>query len=145
MERRKLLVLGCGGFIGSRLLDRILGNRGDAIEGWDVTFDKIAHHVNNPRLSLRQKYIDAEATVSELEPVIEEVDAVISLPAICTPADYVASPLRTIRSNFVDAYKLIDLCAKHRKWLTHTSTCKVYGRTIASYRAGRRLHESRPV
>ena len=45
MRQRRLLVLGCGGFVGSHLLDRILGTREDEIEGWDVAFDKIAHHV----------------------------------------------------------------------------------------------------
>jgi UDP-apiose/xylose synthase len=136
MRHRKLFVLGCGGFVGSHLLDHILTTRDESIEGWDVAFHKIAHHVDNDRLSLHQKYLDAETTLGELEPAIEDADAVISLAAICTPADYVASPVRTIRSNFIDAYKVVDLCAKHRKWLIHTSTCEVYGRTIASYVPG---------
>ena len=68
---------------------------------------------------------------------MKKVDAVFSLAAICTLADYVANPVRTIRSNFIDAHKLVDLCAKHRKWLIHTSTCEVYGRTIANYVPGK--------
>ncbi len=136
MRRRKLLILGCGGFVGSHLVDRVLGSRDEAIEGWDVTFHKIARHAGNARLSLHQKYIDGETTISELEPAIEDVDAVISLAAICTPSQYVSSPLRTIRSNFVHAYKLVELCAKYHKWLLHTSTCEVYGRTISSYVPG---------
>jgi UDP-apiose/xylose synthase len=136
MRRRKLLILGCGGFVGSHLVDRVLGSRDEAIEGWDVTFHKIARHAGNARLSLHQKYIDGDTTISELEPAIEDVDAVFSLAAICTPAEYVASPLRTIRSNFVDAHQLVDLCAKYHKWLIHTSTCEVYGRTISSYVPG---------
>ena len=92
MRRRKLLILGCGGFVGSHLVDRVLGSRDEAIEGWDVTFHKIARHAGNARLSLHQKYIDGDTTISELEPAIEDVDAVFSLAAICTPAEYVASP-----------------------------------------------------
>ena len=72
----------------------------------------------------------------------------ISLAAVCNPSQYVSNPVFTIHSNFIHAYKLIELCAKHRKWLVHTSTCEVYGRTISSYIPGDdysdpRLYEQR--
>lgn len=136
MRQRRVLILGLGGFVGSHLTDRILRTRSGQIEGWDVTFDKLLEHLGNERLELHRQYIDADTTFAELEPVIGEVDAVISLAAICTPANYVSSPVKTIRSNFIDAHPLIELCAKHRKWLIHTSTCEVYGRTISSYVPG---------
>jgi UDP-apiose/xylose synthase len=133
---KKVLILGCGGFVGSHLTDRLLATTDLAIEGWDVSYDKIAQHLGNDALTFHQRYIDEDTTYAELEPVIEDVDAVFSLAAVCTPAQYVSSPVRTIHSNFIHAYKLIELCARHRKWLIHTSTCEVYGRTISSYVPG---------
>jgi nucleoside-diphosphate-sugar epimerase len=142
MQHHCVLILGLGGFVGSHLTDRILRTSACRIEGWDVSFDKLLGNLGNPRLALHRQYIDAETTWAELEPVIDEVDAVISLAAVCTPANYVASPIKTIRSNFIDAYRLVDLCAKHRKWLIHTSTCEVYGRTISSYVPGENYSNS---
>ncbi|MBW2395348.1 MAG: NAD-dependent epimerase/dehydratase family protein [Deltaproteobacteria bacterium] len=130
---KKVIILGCGGFVGSHLTDRMLASGEYHIEGWDISFDKISQHLDNPNLSSHQRYIDRDSTFEEIEPYVEGAHAVISLAAVCTPAQYVSSPVKTIRSNFIDAYALIDLCAKHRSWLVHTSTCEVYGRTLSSY------------
>ena len=48
----RMVVLGCGGFVGSHLLDRLLQSPGVSIEGWDVSDDKIRQHVGDPRLTL---------------------------------------------------------------------------------------------
>jgi UDP-apiose/xylose synthase len=136
MPKQKIIVLGCGGFVGSHLTDRLLASGNYEIEGWDVSYDKISQHLGDDNLRFHQQYVDAQTTFRELEPVIGECAAVFSLAAVCTPAQYVSSPVRTIRSNFIDAYSLIDLCAKHGKWLIHTSTCEVYGRTLSSYVPG---------
>ena len=133
MAKKKVIILGCGGFVGSHLTDRLLASGRYEIEGWDVSFDKISQHLGDDNLTFHQQYVDAKTTFSELEPVIEQCDAVFSLAAVCTPAQYISSPVKTIQSNFIDAYRLIDLCSKYRKWLIHTSTCEVYGRTLSSY------------
>jgi len=136
MAKKKVLLLGCGGFVGSHLTDRLLARGDYDIEGWDVATDKIEQHLDNPALRLHRSYVDHDTTYPELEPFIAECDAVISLAAVCTPAQYVSNPVHTIHSNFIHAYKLIELCAAHRKWLFHTSTCEVYGRTLSSYIPG---------
>jgi UDP-apiose/xylose synthase len=95
MADRKVIVLGCGGFVGSHLTERLLSQ--------------------------------------VLGPVLDDAEAIFSLAAVCNPAEYVKNPVFTINSNFIHAYKLVELCTKARIWLIHTSTCEVYGRTIASY------------
>jgi UDP-apiose/xylose synthase len=72
--------------------------------------------------------------VPQLEPVIADY-APWSPGRGLQPAQY-AQPRLHDHSNFIHAYKLIQLCAKHRKWLVHTSTCEVYGRTVSSYIPG---------
>ena len=135
-RKKKVILLGCGGFVGSHLTDRLLARGDYEIEGWDTSLSKIEQHLGNPSLRLHQTYVDHDTTERELAPYIEDADAVISLAAVCNPAQYVSNPVFTIHSNFIHAYKLIELCAKHRKWLVHTSTCEVYGRTISSYLPG---------
>jgi UDP-apiose/xylose synthase len=133
MTLKKVIVLGCGGFVGSHLVDRLLADGGYEVAGWDVTAGRVAGHLGHERFQYHEAYIDADNVFDQFEPIVDEYDAVVSLAAICNPAQYVSDPLRTIQSNFLDAYKLVDLCSKKRKWLIHTSTCEVYGRTISSY------------
>jgi UDP-apiose/xylose synthase len=136
MRTKKLIILGCGGFVGSHLTNRLLSTGRYRIEGWDISHHKISAHLGNDKLRFHRTYLDAATTFRELEPHLEECAAVVSLAAVCTPAEYVLNPVHTIRSNFIDAYRLVELCAKYRKWLIHTSTSEVYGRTIASYLPG---------
>jgi UDP-apiose/xylose synthase len=148
MARKKIILLGCGGFVGSHLTDRLLARGDYEIEGWDIQTSKIEKHLGSPNLRMHSSYVDDHTTFPELEPHIAGCDAVISLAAVCNPAQYVSNPVHTIHSNFIHAYKLVELCAKHRKWLVHTSTCEVYGRTISSYIPGDdyadpRLYEQR--
>lgn len=129
----KLVIIGCGGFIGSHLLDRLLQDNSVHIVGWDPDVRKIEHHLDNPNLRIYRRPIHAQESYDSLCETIEWTDAVINLAAICNPAEYNTRPLDVIRANFLDVYKLVELCAARRKWLISFSTSEVYGRTIASY------------
>jgi len=133
MANRRVIIVGCGGYIGSHLIDRLLEDNSFEIFGFDISSHKIARHLGNPKLHFTEGLIDAGNTETVLRPALETADLVISLAAVCQPAEYVKNPLLTIQSNFIDAYRLVDLCAKTGTWLIHASTCEVYGRTIDSY------------
>jgi UDP-apiose/xylose synthase len=129
LSKTRLVILGCGGFIGSHLLDRLLTNPSIEIYGWDPRPDKISHHLDKPNL----KFFQNIPALAELESAISNADVVLNLAAICNPAEYNTRPLRVIYSNFIDGFPIVELCAKHKKWLIHFSTSEVYGRTISSY------------
>jgi UDP-apiose/xylose synthase len=129
----KLAIIGCGGFIGSHLLDRLLSDDSVYITGWDPEVRKIERHLDNPNLRLHRHTIHDPKVYDTLCETIDWADTVINLAAICNPAVYNTSPLDVIRANFIDVYKLVELCAAQRKWLISFSTSEVYGRTIASY------------
>lgn len=133
MAKKRLIILGCGGFVGSHLTDRLLAEGGYEIYGFDLTDKKCAQHRGDPSFRFRETYIDGTNTEVELGHLVGDADAVVSLAAVCNPAQYVSNPLFTIKSNFIHAYKLVDLCAEAGTWLIHTSTCEVYRRTVASY------------
>jgi len=133
MYMKKLAILGCGGFIGSHLLDELLSRHPFAIEGWDPDDRKIAGHLTHPGFRLHRKTLQDPTTLGDLERTIREADAVINLAAICNPSDYNTRPLDVIRANFFDLWKIVEICAEHGKWILHFSTSEVYGRTIASY------------
>jgi UDP-apiose/xylose synthase len=131
-----VIIVGCGGFIGSHLAEQLLDDGRFEVLGFDVSDAKCAHLFEFSNFRFIRCHLDAGTTHAVLEPLIDEVDAIFSLAAVCNPSQYISDPVTTIRSNFIDAFPLIDLCTRKRKWLIHASTCEVYGRTVASYLAG---------
>lgn len=129
----RILILGCGGFIGSHLLDQVLSNPSIQVEGWDTNTGKITHLLNNPNFRLVKKTMHEPGVTVELGKSIANADMVINLAAICNPSEYNTRPIQVIYSNFIDSYPMVELCAMHNKWLIHYSTSEVYGRTISSY------------
>ena len=129
----RVVVLGCGGFIGSHLLHRLLQDPRMFVEGWDTSSDKIRHHLDDPRLELHLESIVHGHAAASLERAVRRADVVVNLASICRPAEYNVQPLRVIRSNFTDACAVVELCAREHTWLLHFSTSEVYGRTLASY------------
>ena len=132
-----ILVLGCAGFIGSHLMDRLMVNPDYQVVGWDLHSNRIQNHLNNPKLTFRMASIDDSGKRRELDEDIKNADLVINLAAICNPSQYNTEPLRTIYANFIDNVHVVELATKHQKPIIHYSTSEVYGRTIASY-----LHHS---
>lgn len=136
MQNCRTVVLGCGGYIGSHLLDRILAEPGNSVFGIDLEQRKIAHHLGDPALDFVVGDLAAPASLARLAEEIPRADVVINLAAICNPAEYNTEPLRVLEANLFHLYPVIKLCAEQRKWLVHFSTSEVYGRTIASYLPG---------
>ena len=129
----RLLIIGCGGYIGSHLLDTLLDENIVEIRGWDPCSEKIRHHLDHPNFDYCDRTLNDKDDLEELERSIQWADVVINLAAVCQPAEYNTNPITVIRTNFLEPYKLVELCATHRKWLIHFSTSEVYGRTISSY------------
>jgi UDP-apiose/xylose synthase len=125
----KILILGCGGFIGSHLIERLLRSKRYEITGVDVSEYKIRSHLEHFDFRQRDVFEDPDL----LEEEIAGSDTVVFLASICNPAMYVSDPAETIRSNFTRPSRIVEFCTKHRKWLISISTCEVYGRTLSSY------------
>jgi UDP-apiose/xylose synthase len=129
-NRRTLCILGCGGFIGSHLLDRLLEEGGCRIIGIDAADAKIRRHLGNPAFSFVKLDI---RSAGQLRRPIEESDIVVLLAALCMPSLYNTVPLRVIENDFTLPCGVAALCSELGKWLIHFSTCEVYGRTVESY------------
>jgi UDP-apiose/xylose synthase len=129
----KILIIGCGGFVGSHLLDRLLVRSDIEIEGWDPDSQKISRHIGSPHFRFHQTSCIHSVELEKLENSLKQADVLINLAAICNPSEYNTKPLDVIKANLFDVYPIVDLCAKYHKWLIHFSTSEVYGRTISSY------------
>jgi UDP-apiose/xylose synthase len=123
----RLLILGCGGFIGSHLVSHILDNAPDiAITGYDRDRSKLG---DTRRFDFRHGDIYTDPCMSG---EIELCDAVVFLASLCNPSLYMSRPVETIKSNFIGPASIVDMCAKHRRRLISFSTCEVYGMTVSS-------------
>jgi UDP-apiose/xylose synthase len=130
---KRFLILGCGGFIGSHFLGRLLADQTVFVEGYDLDSRKIADQLQSPRFRFNKTCIHDAYLSGRLEQSIRDADVVINLAAICNPSEYNKHPLNVIRHNCFYIIPILETCAELRKWLIHFSTSEVYGRTVASY------------
>lgn len=129
-ELPTVCVLGCGGFVGSHLVERLLdsGDYGQ-ITGIDISDQKIRHLSGNSRFD----FVKADAhSIELLRPSIEKSSTVISLVALCNPSLYTTIPLEVIDSNFTLPLEIVKLCHEYQTRLIHFSTSEVYGKTAMS-------------
>jgi UDP-apiose/xylose synthase len=129
-----ITIIGCGGFIGSHLIDRLLATTSRRITGLDLVSDKIAGHLGNDRLTFKKMDMHDAAS---LRPHIEQSGTVIHLAALCNPALYNTRTLDVIDVNCTGTVPVVRMCAESGVRLVYFSTSEVYGRTAASL-AGRR-------
>lgn len=116
-------MIGCGGFIGSHLLERLL-SEGHSVAGWDLDSSRISHLISHPHFQF---------ICGDYIPLVEEIAqknaVVIHLAALCNPSLYNTIDEMVIQSNFQHAAKLADACASAGSHLLYFSTSEVYGRT----------------
>lgn len=120
-----VLILGANGFIGTHLSETILAKKTWTIQAMDLTQDKIAHLLDNPRFQFKAGDITKEH--DWIEQKIREADVVLPLVAIATPALYVQAPLRVFELDFEANLAVVRLCVKHQKRVVFPSTSEVYG------------------
>ena len=118
-------IVGCGGFIGSHLLDAVLERTRWRVFGVDLDFYRLQHRLNHERCEFQGADLADPAVVER----IAKFPLVVNLAAICTPSRYMGEACEVIRSNYDHPAALAEACAKSGSWLVHFSTSEIYGRT----------------
>jgi UDP-apiose/xylose synthase len=121
-------LVGCAGFIGSHLLERILSDTRWNVLGIDLNDARIQGVLPNPRLAFVKSDYNSDDYIGLLT---EKCRVVCSLASLCNPSQYNRIPDEVIQSNFTNPTKLVRACADKGRWLIHFSTCEVYGKTLA--------------
>jgi UDP-apiose/xylose synthase len=116
-------VLGAGGFLGSHIVPALVERFGCHIDALDVDLRKLEC------LDARVNRIEGRVEDPRLvEAITARCSTVISLTALCNPAQYSTIPLEVIDASFTHLLPLVQRCAERRVWLVHFSTAEVYGR-----------------
>ena len=121
-ERRRVLVTGGAGFLGSHLIDRLL-ERGDEVLCVDNLFtgDKsnLDHLAGHPRFEFMRQDI--------CFPLYVEVDAIYNLACPASPIHYQHDPVQTTKTSVIGAINMLGLAKRVKAPIFQASTSEVYG------------------
>jgi len=120
--KKKVLVTGGAGFLGSHLCERLL-NDGHEVLCMDNYFtggkQNIAHLMSNPYFEL----IRHDVTM----PYFVEVDEIYNLACPASPIHYQYNPIKTIKTSVMGAINMLGLAKRIRAKILQASTSEVYG------------------
>lgn len=122
MIRKKVLVTGGAGFVGSHLCDRLLKD-GNEVVCLDNYFtgqkQNIVHLLNNPFFEL----IRHDVTM----PFFIEVDEIYNLACPASPIHYQYNAIKTIKTSVMGAINMLGLAKRIKAKILQASTSEVYG------------------
>ena len=120
--KKKILVTGGAGFLGSHLCERLL-NDGNEVICLDNYFtgqkQNIVHLLNNPYFEL----IRHDVTM----PFFIEVDEIYNLACPASPIHYQYNPIKTIKTSVMGAINMLGLAKRINARILQASTSEVYG------------------
>jgi len=122
MIRKKVLVTGGAGFVGSHLCERLLKD-GHEVVCLDNYFtgqkQNIVHLLGNPYFEL----IRHDVTM----PFFIEVDEIYNLACPASPIHYQYNAIKTIKTSVMGAINMLGLAKRIRAKILQASTSEVYG------------------
>jgi len=122
MKRKKILVTGGAGFIGSHLCEKLLEQGNDVI-CIDNLFtgqkDNIRHLMNDSYFEFIRKDI--------LEDIYVECDQIYNLACPASPVYYQYDPIKTGKTNVIGALHALGLAKRCHARILQASTSEVYG------------------
>jgi len=118
----RTLVTGAAGFLGSHLVDRLLGE-GHEVLAVDNFFTgsraNLAHLAENKNLEILRHDITF--------PLYVEVDQIYNLASPASPINYQRVPVQTLKTNVVGAVNMLGLAKRLKARIFQASTSEVYG------------------
>lgn len=120
--KKKVLVTGGAGFLGSHLCERLL-NDGHEVICVDNYFtgqkENIVHLLKNPYFEL----VRHDVTM----PFFIEVDEIFNLACPASPIHYQYNPIKTIKTSVMGAVNMLGLAKRIKAKILQASTSEVYG------------------
>jgi UDP-glucuronate decarboxylase len=122
LTRRRTLVTGGAGFLGSHLCERLLERGHDVIcvdNYFTGTRDNVASMLGNPRFELVRHDITF--------PLYIEIDEIYNLACPASPIHYQLDPVQTTKTSVHGAINMLGLAKRTKATILQASTSEVYG------------------
>ncbi|OOZ36460.1 UDP-glucuronic acid decarboxylase family protein [Solemya velesiana gill symbiont] len=120
--RKRVLVTGGAGFLGSHLCERLL-NEGHDVICLDNFFtgvkDNVVHLMDNPNFEVLRHDVTF--------PLYVEVDEIYNLACPASPIHYQHDPVQTTKTSVHGAINMLGLAKRTRARIMQASTSEVYG------------------
>jgi UDP-glucuronate decarboxylase len=120
--KRRTLITGGAGFIGSHLTKRILneGNEVVVVDNFSTgTKENLLDVLKHPFLEIIRHDVNF--------PLFVEVDEIYNLACPASPVHYQKDPVQTIKTNIVGAINMLGLAKRLKVPILQASTSEVYG------------------
>lgn len=120
--KKRILVTGGAGFLGSHLCDRLIEQGNDVIcidNLFTGSKDNIRHLMGNPYF----EFIRRDVT----EPIYVEVDQIYNLACPASPIHYQYDPIKTGKTSVLGALHTLGLAKRVHARILQASTSEVYG------------------
>ena len=122
MTRKRVLVTGGAGFLGSHLCERLLADGADVLcvdNYFTGRKDNIAHLLGRPQFEAMRHDITF--------PLYVEVDEIYNLACPASPVHYQFDPVQTTKTSVVGAINMLGLAKRTGAKILQASTSEVYG------------------
>ncbi len=124
-SRKRILVTGGAGFLGSHLIDRLLG-LGHEVLCADNLFTGTKRNIDHLHTEPRFEFIRHDITL----PLFVEVDEIYNLACPASPVHYQHDPVQTTKTSVHGAINMLGLAKRLRCRILQASTSEVYGDPI---------------
>jgi UDP-glucuronate decarboxylase len=121
-QRKRILVTGGAGFLGSHLIDRLLA-LGDEVVCIDNLFTGSKRNIEHLQSHPRFEFIRHDVTF----PLYIEVDQIYNLACPASPIHYQYDPVQTTKTSVHGAINMLGLAKRLKARIFQASTSEVYG------------------
>lgn len=128
MNKKKVLVTGGFGFIGSHLVEELIKNENYVIVIDNLSTGRLDNLKDYKNHSLLQPVICDICNYDEIEPYFKDVDYVFHLAALADIVPSIQQPDKYFKSNVVGTFNVLQASFKHNvKKFIYTASSSCYG------------------
>ena len=121
-SRKRVLVTGGAGFVGSHLIDRLL-DQGHEVLCVDNLFTGTKRNIEHLQGHTHFEFMRHDVTI----PLFVEVDEIYNLACPAAPIHYQHDPVQTMKTSVLGAINMLGLAKRLRCKIFQASTSEVYG------------------
>jgi len=120
--RKRILVTGGAGFLGSHLIDRLL-EQGHEVICADNLFSSTKRNIDHLHANPRFEFLRHDVCF----PLYVEVDEIYNLACPASPIHYQHDPIQTLKTSIHGAINMLGLAKRLKCKILQASTSEVYG------------------